>query len=624
MKKLYALCITICFLIFPIQIFAKDGIHHYYIDYTVLENGDVSVQELFFLEGKFNGYERVINVQNPYLKEFDGTASSFAGSSIYNGTDITIEKIQSIQTNNPTFDTLKQDGTVFEKVYFAEAGEFGKYTESKTAEGSRIKIYNPSTKKNRGFYLEYTLKNMAVVHNDYAELWANIFSEEQVEDIASLEIYIHLPSNHFDLRAWAHGPLWGEVEIIDQNTVHILIEDLSAKTPTDFRILFDRAAITSSKVSGVDSLSNILAIETEKADEANQLREEARKEEKEKQMTQMYLSIGDVIWLFGLGIIIVVIYLKYDKEYNSQFQGDYYREFPQEYGPEIVGYLIHKSIQDDDLSASILNLIYKKKITFDVIGKDYQLKKVNEEGLNDSESKLMRLLFSDQLEVTLSTLKKEAKSSYESFITRYQAWKNSAIKEAKSYHFFENQMGIQSFGIVYGMIGLFLGIFSFSVEVWIFGSLMLIGFLISIVYFARLSRRTKQGNEDYRKWMALKKFMIDFGNMDDKDLPAIVLWEKYLVYAVSLGCAKQLEKTMKIKVKDWNETTVGNDVYPDFLRFHLLLSFNRSLTRTVSTAVSTANSAKLAASSNSSGGGFGGGFSGGGGFGGGGGGGGRF
>ena len=36
--------------------------------------------------------------------------------------------------------------------------------------------------------------------------------------------------------------------------------------------------------------------------------------------------------------------------------------------------------------------------------------------------------------------------------------------------------------------------------------------------------------------------MLDFGRMDTKDLPEIVLWEKYLAYAVTLGCADKLAK----------------------------------------------------------------------------------
>lgn len=133
------------------------------------------------------------------------------------------------------------------------------------------------------------------------------------------------------------------------------------------------------------------------------------------------------------------------------------------------------------------------------------------------------------------------------------------------------------------------------------------------------------GNEAYHKWMALKNYMVDFGNMDEKELPEIILWEKYLVYAVTLGCAKKLSKTMEIKVKELETSGEMIDTTVlDLHRMHVCLSLNQSLTQTVTSAINTANSVQIANSSDSSSGGFGGGFSGGGGSFGGGGGGGRF
>ena len=58
---------------------------------------------------------------------------------------------------------------------------------------------------------------------------------------------------------------------------------------------------------------------------------------------------------------------KYDKEYKSEFNGDYYRDFPANYGPEVLGYLINKKITPNELSASILNLINKKVINVEKI-----------------------------------------------------------------------------------------------------------------------------------------------------------------------------------------------------------------------------------------------------------------
>ena len=142
---------------------------------------------------------------------------------------------------------------------------------------------------------------------------------------------------------------------------------------------------------------------------------------------------------------------------------------------------------------------------------------------------------------------------------------------------------------------------------------------ISLFYFILYKKRTELGSEAYYKWIGLKNFLNDFGNFEDKELPEITLWEKYLVYAVSLGCAKKLSKAMEIKVKELETASQTIDTtLLDLSRMHMWLSFNQSLSGTVTSAVSTAQS-QIASSSNSSSGGFGGGFSGGGGHGGGGG-----
>ena len=147
--------------------------------------------------------------------------------------------------------------------------------------------------------------------------------------------------------------------------------------------------------------------------------------------------------------------------------------------------------------------------------------------------------------------------------------------------------------------------------------------VVSFIYYLTASRRSKEGNNDYCKWMGLKNFMNDFGRMYEKELPEIILWEKYLVYATVFGIADKLAKTMEIKVKEIQDVNTT-----DLVRFNMInnmINVSNVVGKTIVDAKRVADSAYAAAhSSNSSGGGFGGGFSSGGGSFGGGGGGGRF
>lgn len=637
MKKMLYAIITLFICLIPFKIKAQQGITDYYIDVTVLNNGDINIKEIFAMNGSFNGMNRIINYGGNYIP-FDGSINSFKGSDIYNGDSIIINSIKGISYNSKLeYSDLKKDGDIFTEMVYANKGDYGVYTKTDNNEGTGLLIYNPN-KYNKAFYLDYTITNMAIVHNDIAELGLNIFTDLN-EYVDNLVIYIHIPNNKDLIRVWSHGPLWGENEIIDNNTVKATIRELYANTPIDVRLAFDKEAISAStKYSNVDALDKIVEIETKLAEDANQKREEIKQELKTKKIVSLIFDIIRVVWLIGLGIIFFKVYKKYDKEYTSSFKTKYFRDFPSDNTPTDVGYLIRQKITDKDLSASILMLIYKKVLTFERIDskkEDYILKYNLVDNLNDSDKKLIEFLFNKDYEkinnqesIVLSILKNRASNHYQSFLKKYMAWKIMVSNEALSKKFFETNTKVKSLTIMYSILGFIISYVGANKSSAMFGNaigpILFITSIISFIYFITFTKRTVKGNEEYVKWIGLKKFMEDFGTMDKKELPEIVLWEKYLVYAVSLGCADKLAKTMKIRAEEFKEVT-NRDILFDYYRFNTITNFNHFVSDTVSTAVMNANQSRNTAnSSSSSGGGYGGGFSGGGGSFGGGGGGGRF
>lgn len=641
MKKYFFMFVFLLFIL-PISVLA-DGITNFYIDATVLSNGDVKVKESYMLSGSYNGFERIINYAGSSIP-FDGSSKySFNDSDIYNGDSIIINKVGTIDKNN--YSNLLNESLVetFTETSYASKGDYGVYTKSNSSNGVSLLIYNPSS-KSRAFYTEYTITNMAIVHNDIAELGFNIFTE-LTEYVENLEMTIHIPNNQDLLRVWAHGPLWGESKIIDNQTVKITIQDLDPNTGLDTRIAFDKSVLKdSNKFSNVDALDTIIELETEKANLANQEREKIKAEVEKETRIGKISDVVKVLWLGGLVFIIYFVYKKHDKEYTSTFKTKYFRDFPSENHPTTVGYLIRKNINNDDLSASILMLIYKKVLSFKPTDKknNYELIYNASTDLSESDKKLLEFLYlksfegiKDQEIVTLSELKRKANSRYESFLRKYTSWKTAVQLEAKGKKFFESKAKVKTLSILYSVFGIFLGYISSTYEVYLEISttanlllgLTFIASIASIIYFAIFTKRTKRANEEYQLWMGLKNFMKDFGTLDKKDLPDIVLWEKYLVYAVTLGVADKLAKTMEIRATELQEFN-SSDVLFDYYYFNHLTSFTRSINYAVQSSVSAAQSARSAAhtasSSSSSGGGFGGGFSGGGGSFGGGGGGGRF
>ena len=83
----------------------------------------------------------------------------------------------------------------------------------------------------------------------------------------------------------------------------------------------------------------------------------------------------------------------------------------------------------------------------------------------------------------------------------------------------------------------------YSILSLFFGNL--IGLCISIVYYShRLYLKSPKHvylyNEELEKWMALKRFLNDFSCIDQRDLIEVKLWNKYLIYGISMGINRKI------------------------------------------------------------------------------------
>lgn len=621
------------FLFVPYNVHASDGeTDQLYININIREDGSIKVQELANLQGEYNGRLRNIEFANLSAAKFTGSESDFEGSDIYNGSSIMDLKIYDIpKSNSMTFDSLDgQKGTLYREVSSAFNGQKGVYERTDYANGIKLKIYNPSN-TNTSFYMEYIVNDVVVVHNDVAELAWNLLGTNYEDNIYDMEVHIHLPREDQTSRVWLRGPLNGNIENIDHQYAKITYSFLGARNAVSARVMFDKELVpNATKKSGVNGKENILKVEQQAAEKANSERERIRRE------NQVVKRIT-ISWYILLILLVVLCYKKKKRCETTSFDQDYLRDFPANYGPEIVGYLMDQKVAEEEMSASILMMIEKKalKVEQDPAKKDnftliLQEKEVN--FLTEQEKKLQKLLIEDigdGAKVTLDQIKKYGKSTKkaEQFIKSYDNWKKSVKEEGKKEAFFFPLVKIQVIGVMISLLGTFL-IFFLNIifdTSFIPGYLSLLVGIIAIIWFSTRHFRTEKGSLHYKQWMALKKFMVDFGTMDEKELPELKIWGKYLVYASVLGCAKQLEKTMKIKMENMNLTEEQmasyylNDSFAD--NIFIMSTLTSSIHNSVQTAVSSSRSS-IASSSSSSGGGFGGGASfGGGSFGGGGGGG---
>lgn len=638
MKKIRFILFSLFIMLLPIFVYA-DGTTRYYIEVNVLDNGDAEVKELKLMDGEYNGYKTNIRYKSNGLTKFDGSKSSFEGSDIYNASALTDVKVYDVKFTTTDFSIINNKNREFVLVNSAEKGDYGVYTKTTNSEGIEILSYQPSVYK-RASLVTYTLKDLVVVHNDIAELAHDFIGTDYQEDISNLIIRINLPSSSKELRIFSHGPLNGKNRIIDDKSVEITYETLDKENAVDGRVVFDKSIVpNATKKSNVDGLGKILEVEKERANYANKLREAARKREKMLQTLAIIMEILLGIWLIGLIVIVYKFYNKNDKEYRSEFNGKYFRDFPEEYTPSTVSYLMNKSINNLSFNAGILDLIRKKAITIEEVTidkkglfknkqqKDYKLSRnmnFNLDTLSTSEKKLFNLLIGTVGNgdyVILGDMKEFSKdyNNAKRLISDYDSWRYACESEAETEEFYENTKKEKTNCILYSLIFIpitFLALLCGSNM----GRVLLMDLfgILAIIYFSSATKRTKKGNEQYHKWKGLKNFLADFGRLDEKDLPEIKLWERYLVYATMFGLAAKVQNAMKMNLERMNYSDNIDFTYLYFDNYYFSNSMTNAVNSSLSSARGTISTHELASSSDSSSGGYGGGSSfGGGGFGGG-------
>lgn len=489
------------------------------------------------------------------------------------------------------------------------------------------------------FTYEYIIEGVITQYNDISEFnW--VLLDYQPFKFNNITINITLPEGDYNIeneKTFFHGTNMAKREFVDDNKIVIKADDMYSDEQIEVRLLLNNDLFDSvrekNKVS-YTALSEILDFEAKQAKDAN--------------IKYVVGYIGSialfVLFLIGLGVMTFVCYKKYDKEFESDFYNEYYRELPGDYPPAVMGYLYKfRSISDEDLTATLLDLIRRKYLILDSNGSsgyneknpDYTIKlnkDKSQDDLKGSEKHLIKWFISmigDGEKVTSKQLSSYCNSytGAQNYQRDCNSWHKLVESEAKKYNFFDegikkakNKYIISSFllGFIIVMsLVLLSGYSGYNIGVSFIPGIVL--YMVAfVIYVNSFDRRSKMGNEDYVRWKAFKNFLEDFSSFEDYPVPSIIVWEHYLVYATSFGIADKVMEQLKLKFKVENISDVDSTFIVYFGFNHRIGRFHRTVggMRSMSTATIARHTAQRTSGGFRSGGG---GFSGGSSFGGGGG-----
>lgn len=489
------------------------------------------------------------------------------------------------------------------------------------------------------YKIQYTVEDAIAKYQDKAELYWQFVGEDFEVNAQKVIGTITLPqsaTSKDEIRVWGHTEdLNGEIYVVDSNTIEFEVDGRNAGNFIEVRTLFPTEMITSTnRGANKERLQEVIQEETVWAEEANQ-----------KRQMRQNIRNGIAIIEGVIAILLCIVLIKAIREKLKKAKGlkkieptqeiMYFREMPREDAtPAEALYLLKKQTMPfisteigKIFSATLLDLSLKKCISFEVVknekGKEeiyLDLKEGTTITLTKEEGVILKFLieaFDGKDKITVKELERYIQKSQTKVVklkddidkwvpSRLQELELQDKKEKEEYAKYNSQFGGNVVGLIFSIL---IGVIT-AMELTPLVLIAVIPLVIlEIIHLGVISHVqskinvfTQKGVDEIEKWKGLKKYMEEFSMLDKKELPEIVLWEKFLVYATVFGIAQKVLKQLKIVYPNIEEMAEINNY--TYLYFMMHTNFSTSFSNAVSTSMSSSYSSAT---------GGGGGFSGGGG-----------
>ncbi len=559
------------------------------INYDVTLNSDSSMDVI-------ETWDVNVEYTNTLLKNFELDNSKYS--------NITNVKVFEVVNNEPI--PLQQ---IYEEQWHVDAGCYYALPVSNNPSKFEIAwhVGLDNSRDTKIYKLYYTIEDATRIYNDCTEFYWQFLGKNNSMSGNNITGTIKLPKEVSDiekLRVWAHGPLSGEINRESEDTISFKIPKIPINTMLEVRVVTEENIYeNSTNFINEKKLSSILKEEKKWANSANF----------ERNKPQIYYAILIVI------AIIVSIYMLIKIIRNIKLRNlfvekhemnvepiEYFREIPNEKvsTPARAIYLYSfKSnkpdmdrYEDNILTAVLLELSLKKVIRFEndehgeikiilckieeqqLMGEEYNVYDFLVSACNYIDNKREYITikeFSDYAEQHYKLFHKllcdveYSASTYHSNFMNIDLNKQLDCKEVDKKISNLEYTNMWSFflAFVFTLAGfteseeqkyfVVLGIIFWII---IFGNIICIRILKNAL--KKMSGLTEKGLREKNEWKALKKYMQDYSLLNEKTLPDIVLWEKFLVYATAFGISEEVTEQLKIAHPDmFNVNNVDNYSY---------------------------------------------------------------
>ncbi len=629
-RKLISIFIISLFLMLIGTTKSEASLHLNNLDFNVQinEDGSMNVTETWNID---------ISETNTLYKTFDIDKEKYTAI-----TDFKVEEI----TNGTIKEFRKTDlwkHHIDEDYYFGGINQDGNY---EVAWGVNI-----TSNAKRKYEISYRVIDAVKKYGDCTELYWQFIGDRFEIKADKITGTIKLPvpvQNKEELRVWGHTKyLNGEIYATDTRTIEFHLEDYTANEYVEVRILMPTYVMNNLEFTSLENKeAEILEEEEKEAAEAN-----ARRAKRDKQMQITIIAITAIVGLIGLvfinGIRKNIKALKDNPKIEPEVKLDYYRELPDEIAtPLEANFILNKGTFDfsKTISATILDLTLKGYIKVEQIDKTINIEILDKDTseLPKDELRVLELLKNAEENkrakekneeakklLTMKDVEKYIEQKPEKIIKVQGEFEKIAKDVSENKAKYDKKIAKKSETYITKVIGYIFLLIAVVMAViignavtgefvpniikyaLIAGSFTTIVLITNLVLISKLINRfsgfTSKGINEQEQWKAFKKYMEDFSLLDEKEIPHLVIWEKYLIFATAFGIADKVIKQLKIIYPELNEQDTLNN-----LVLFAAMSNSGVLNTNFISSLNTSTS-HMYSSTYSSGSGSGGGFSGGGG-----------
>jgi uncharacterized membrane protein len=457
---------------------------------------------------------------------------------------------------------VSEGGRSYQESASKEPGTFEVARESSS---TRVTWYYRAGDEERTFDLSYTIDGAVHRYTDTAELYYKFVGDKWDRPIGKVRAIVRFPSplTRSDLKAWAHGPLDGTVQINGDGTVAFDVSPLPPRQFWEGRILFPPPVVANLPASSAGPRADaVLAEEGRWAEEANarrlanaqRVREEQAQRTRRSELAQLFLPLSAILSVIGL-IAWFLAYRRHGLPHVVQphvVSG----EVPSTHPPALVSYLMSRHVSASAIVATLLDVADRgyleiRETTTSKRGlfgerevTDYQFSRTTRplESVEPFERDLLEFLLTrgeSSTTFTMSALK--SNRSRRALHKWFAAWAEKVKTQARTLGFFEPSAAdalLFNFliGVAIAVVGLALSITSRPSA----GLPAIVSGVLVAILTVTLRRRTAEGQRLYLAWTAfgfhLRNISSALGpvRVDSRD------WARYLAAAVLFGLHKRL------------------------------------------------------------------------------------